>query len=118
MKRYLFVMRRLPYSGSHLQETLDAILTAAAFDQQVALLFADQGVWQLQKQQQPDGLSLKDTSAIFKALEIYDVKDLYVEAESLQASGLVSDDLLLPVTIVPRGEISSLMRSYAVIIPD
>lgn len=118
MKRYLFIMRRAPYCGSHLQETLDAILTAAAFDQHVALLFADDGVWQLKKQQQPDELALKDTSAIFKALAIYDVNDLHVEQESLQSRGLQVDDLILPVTCLQRREISRLMRAYDVIVPD
>lgn len=118
MKRYLFIMRRLPYGGTHLQETLDAILTAAAFDQHVALLFVDDAVWQLKNQQQPAGLGLKDTSAIFQALQIYDVNDLYVEQESLQAAGLAFTDLILPVVSLPRGEVSSLMRTYDLIIPD
>jgi tRNA 2-thiouridine synthesizing protein C len=118
MKRYLFIMRRLPYSGTRLQETLDAILTAAAFDQHVALLFVDDAVWQLKSQQQPAGLALKDTSAIFKALQIYDVNELYVEQESLHAAGLTDVDLILPVVCLARAEISSLMRTYDVIVPD
>lgn len=118
MKQYLFVMRSLPHSGSGLQETLDAILTAAAFDQKVALLFVDDGVIQLKKNQQPDTLALKDTLAIFKALSIYDVNDLYVESESLAERGLDADDLLLPTINVPRREINRLMGGFDVIIPD
>jgi tRNA 2-thiouridine synthesizing protein C len=118
MKRYLFIMRRLPYSGTHLQETLDAILTAAAFDQHVALLLLDDAVWQLKNLQQPIGQGLKDTSAIYKALQIYDVKELYVEHESLLAAGLTSADLLLPLLSVSRRDVSDLMRSYDLIIPD
>ncbi|OAI04823.1 sulfurtransferase complex subunit TusC [Methylomonas methanica] len=118
MKRYLFIMRRLPYSGTHLQETLDVILTAAAFDQHVALLFVDDAVWQLKNQQQPAGLGLKDTSAIFQALQIYDVNDVFIEQESLQAAGLTSTDLILPVVSLPRAEVSGLMRTYDLIIPD
>lgn len=118
MKRYLFIMHRLPYSGGHLQETLDAILTAAAFDQHVALLFVDDAVWQLKNQQHPGGLDLKDTSAIFQALQIYDVNDLYVEEESLQLAGLASTDLILPVVSLPRVEVSRLMHRYDLIISD
>lgn len=118
MKRYLFIMRRLPYSGGHLQETLDAILAAAAFDQHVALLFIDDAVWQLKNQQHPGGLDLKDTSAIFQALQIYDVNDLYVEEESLQLAGLTSTDLILPVVSLPRVEVSRLMHRYDLIISD
>lgn len=118
MKRYLFVMRRSPHDGSHLQETLDAILTAAAFDQRVSLLFVDEGVWQLKQHQQPELLGLKDTAAIFNALEVYDVKDLYIESESMIARGLQTNDLILPATSLPRREISNLMRAHDVIIPD
>lgn len=118
MKRYLFVLRRPPYHGSHLQETLDSILTAAAFDQHVALLFADEGVLQLKSQQQAMTLGLKDTSAIFNALQIYDVEDLYVEQESLANAGLTTADLILPVATVTRREVSHLMRSYDIIVPD
>ena len=118
MKKYLFVMRRLPNSGSHVQETLDMILTAAAFDQQVSVLFADDGVLQLKRLQNPSAMALKDTAAVFKALEIYDVNALYVEIESLQARGLEPADLILPVQGVHRSEISGLMRRHDIVLPD
>lgn len=118
MKRYLFVMRRLPYNGSHLQETLDAILTVAAFDQHVAVLFADEGVMQLKNHQRAKSLDLKDTSSIFNALHIYDVEDLYVEEESLLGAGLTAADLILPVSYLPRRAVGGLLRSYDVIVAD
>ena len=70
MKNFLFVMRRMPFSGIYVQETLDMLLTAAAFDQSVSVLFADDGVLQLKKHQHPQTLAFKDTAAIFTALEI------------------------------------------------
>ena len=118
MKKYLFVLRRAPNNGNHLQEALDMILTTAAFDQSVSLLFIDDGVLQLRRGQNPQVLSLKDTAAIFSALEIYDVRQLYVESESLSARGLVKEDLLLPVELLDRCEINGLMAQYAVIVPD
>ncbi len=61
-------MRHAPHSGIQLQERLDIVLTTAAFDQQVALLFLDDGVFQLKKSQQVEKQGLKDTLAIFNAL--------------------------------------------------
>jgi len=111
MKRFLFVLTKPPHSGAYVQELLDFILTTAAFDQEVALLLLDDGVFQLKKQQQPvDGG--KDTAAVFKALELYDVTDLYVERESLAERGLAVDDLLLPVNICERKEVALLMRRF------
>ncbi|WP_445370999.1 sulfurtransferase complex subunit TusC [Methylomonas sp. HW2-6] len=118
MKSFLFVMRRPPYTGVRLAETLDALLTAAAFDQRVAVLWLDDGVFQLLARQQPESLALKDTSAIFKALELYEVTELYLERESLQARGLTADELILPVRLVGRSEVHDLIGGFTTIIPD
>jgi tRNA 2-thiouridine synthesizing protein C len=117
MKSYLFVLRKPAHSGSAVQEMLDIILTAAAFDQQVSLLLLDDGVFQLKSGQQPERLAMKDTSAIFKALEIYDVRNVYVEQESLQERGLKPSDLCLPVIPLPRNHIAKLMKQSDVIFP-
>ena len=109
-------MQTAPHSGVRLQEILDTILTAAAFDQKVALLFLDEGVFQLKKGQQPEMQGLKDTASIFNALEIYDVNDLYTEVESLQERGLKPSDLTLPVKEFYRKDINQLMQQYDVVI--
>lgn len=115
MKNFLFILQQPPHGSSHCQETLDIILTIAAFDQKVSLLFLDQGVFQLKNNQSPDRLAMKDTASIFKALEIYDVDQLYVEVESLQNFGLKPGDLLLPVKEIYRKDINALMRQHEII---
>ncbi|WP_394754214.1 sulfurtransferase complex subunit TusC [Crenothrix sp.] len=117
MKIYLFVLRKPAHSGNQVQEMLDIVLTAAAFDQQVSLLLLDDGVFHIKNGQHPEKLLLKDTAAIFKALEIYDVKNLYVEQESLQERGLTPDDLCLPIILVDRQGIAALMKQFDVIFP-
>lgn len=109
-------MRTTPYNGIQLQEKLDLILTAAAFDQAVSLIFLDDGVFQLKKEQIPQKQGLKDTAAIFNALQIYDVNQLYIEVESLQERGLKPGDLSLPVKEVYRKDVNRLMKLYDVII--
>lgn len=118
MKSYLFILRHAPHNGSHVQEILDIILTTAAFDQKVALLLLDDGIFQLKKNQCPEKYASKDTAAIFKALEIYDVHDIYAEIESLQERGLKPADLLLPVKEFYRKDIASLMQSFEVMFTD
>ncbi len=109
-------MQNPPHNGIQLQERLDIILTAAAFDQKVALLFLDDGVFQLKKGQQPQNQGLKDTASIFKALEIYDVDDLYVEIESIQERGLEFDNLDLYLQAVYRKDINELMQQFDIVI--
>lgn len=115
MKKYLFVLRRPPHSGTYVQEMLDIILTTAAFDQKLGLLLLDDGVFQLKQGQNPESQGMKDTAAIFKALEIYDVNDVYTEVESLQERGLKPADLCLPVREYYRKDIAGLMRQYDVV---
>jgi len=118
MKTYLFVMRRLPHLTSHVQETLDQMLTTAAFDQSVSVLFVDDGVFQLKQGQKPAQMVLRNTAAMFTALEMYDITRVYAEAESLSARGLDADDLILPVKIVSRAEVNDLLKQHQVLIPD
>ena len=109
-------MRSQPHQGVSLQEKLDIILTAAAFDQQVALLFLDDGVFQLKKGQQPEKIGLKDTAAIFNSLEIYDVNEIYTEVESLQERGLKPGNLSLQVKEFYRKDINELISQFEVVV--
>ncbi|WP_340123186.1 sulfurtransferase complex subunit TusC [Methylobacter svalbardensis] len=115
MKRYLFVLRKPPHSGAQVQEMLDIILITAAFDQHVSILLLDDGVFQLKNGQNPEIAGMKDTASIFKALEIYDVNDIYTEVESLQERGLKPGDLCLPVQEFYRKDIAGLMKRFDVV---
>lgn len=115
MKKILFVLRKPAHSGALLQEMLDIILTMAAFDQPVSVLLLDDGVFQLKNSQHPESLGMKDTAAVFKALELYDVKDIYIEAESLLERGLPQNQLCLPVRILSRKAIAGLMKQFDVV---
>jgi tRNA 2-thiouridine synthesizing protein C len=115
MRNFLFVLNQPPHDGLSVQETLDIILTVAAFDQSVSLLLLDDSVFQIKQNQSPEQISLKDTSAVFKALEIYDVHNIYVEVESLQERGLKPGGLCLPVKEVYRKNISSLMKQFQIV---
>jgi len=94
------------------------VLLTAAFDQPVSILLLDDGVFQLKKGQEPKSLGLKDTARIFSALEIYDVKGLYTEVESLQERGLKPSDLCLPVQEFYRKDITGLMKRFDVLVAD
>ncbi|WP_024298843.1 sulfurtransferase complex subunit TusC [Methylomicrobium lacus] len=117
MKSYLFILRKPAHGGAFVQEMLDIILTTAAFDQQTSILLLDDAVFQLKKGQQPERFGMKDTASIYPALEIYDVKHIYAEAESLEERGLKPGDLCLPIESVYRKDIPGLMRRHDVLFP-
>ncbi len=109
-------MQRPPYQGIKLQETLDLILTTAAFDQAVSLLFLDDGVYQILSGQQPENSGLKNTASVMRALEMYDVNDIQVETESLTERGLTIADLMLPATAITRQQTGSYLQSFDLVL--
>lgn len=94
VKKFLYVNRKAPYGTIYALESLEVVLIGAAFDQDVALAFIDDGVFQLVKGQNTEGLGIKNFSPTFRALGDYDVQKLYVERESLEERGLSADDLI------------------------
>ena len=118
MKHYLFIIRRSPYQSAQAGEKLDQILTAAAFDQSVSLLFIDDGVWQLKAQRSAQVTDVKALDAMLKALPLYGVDQLYVETESMQQRGLDAEQLFLPATLIPRSELSALLAEHEIIVAD
>jgi tRNA 2-thiouridine synthesizing protein C len=115
-KKFMFVNRTAPYGTVYALESLEVVLITAAFDQDVALVFIDDGVWQLKKGQQTKGIETKNFSPTYRALEGYDVEKLYVERESLAARGLSEADLIVDVTVLGAGELGELMAEQDVVL--
>ena len=115
-KSFLFIMARPPFPMLHAQEMLDMILTAAAFDQTVRLLFIDRGTLLLRRDQKPAAIGAKDITRILDALAIYDVEDLYVESESLSINGLDPEDLCIATKLLRRIEVGDLLARHDVVI--
>lgn len=92
-KKFLYVNRKAPYGTIYALESLEVVLIGAAFEQDVALAFLDDGVYQLTKGQATDEVGMKNFSPTYRALGDYDVNKIYVEQESLDARGLTVDDL-------------------------
>jgi tRNA 2-thiouridine synthesizing protein C len=115
-KKFMFVNRKAPHGTVYALESLEVVLIAAAFDQDVSLAFLDDGVYQLKKGQQTKGIEIKNFSPTFRALEGYDIEKLYVEREALASRGLNEDDLLVPVTVLSRQEMGQLMQAQDVVL--
>nr|VFK12350.1 MAG: tRNA 2-thiouridine synthesizing protein C [Candidatus Kentron sp. LPFa]VFK14338.1 MAG: tRNA 2-thiouridine synthesizing protein C [Candidatus Kentron sp. LPFa]VFK28564.1 MAG: tRNA 2-thiouridine synthesizing protein C [Candidatus Kentron sp. LPFa]VFK69704.1 MAG: tRNA 2-thiouridine synthesizing protein C [Candidatus Kentron sp. UNK] len=130
VKRFLYVNRRAPYGSIYALESLEVVLIGAAFEQDVSLLFLDDGVYQLKKDQDTDIVGMKNFSPTYNALGDYDVNKIYVERESLEERGLTMDDLLTltyededddyaeksSIRIVGRHEMADLMEQQDVVL--
>lgn len=93
VKKFCYMNRKAPYGTIYALESLEVVLIAAAFDQDISLVFADDGVYQLTNNQDTDGIGMKNFSKTYSALGDYDIKKIYVEQESLDERGLTAEDL-------------------------
>ena len=129
-KKFMFLNRKAPYGTIYALEMLETVLISAAFDQDVSLVFMDDGVYQLKKGCDTKSVNMKNFSPTYKALGDYDIQKLFVEREALEARGLSEDDLIEVVyededddweekpaiRIVSRDEIAKLMEEQDVVI--
>jgi tRNA 2-thiouridine synthesizing protein C len=118
VKRFLFVNRKAPYGTVYALESLETVLISAAFDQDVSVVFVDDGVFQLKKGQDTAGINMKNFSPTFRALDGYDVEKLYVEKESLEARGLTENDLVVDVEVLSSEDLSKIMAAQDVVISN
>ena len=94
VKKFMYLNRKAPYGTIYAWESLEVVLIGAAFDQEVRLMFMDDGVFQLTKGQDTAGIGMKNFSPTYRTLGDYEVKSIYVDADSLAARGLTQDDLV------------------------
>ncbi len=116
VKRFMYVNRKAPYGTIYALECLEVVLITAAFDQDTSVVFVDDGVYQLKKNQQTEGIGMKNFSNTYRALDDYDVEKIYVEQASLDARGLTADDLIIPVEVVTTENLREIMAQQDVVI--
>jgi tRNA 2-thiouridine synthesizing protein C len=116
MKKFMFVNRRAPYGTIYALESLEVVLIAATFDQDVSLAFVDDGVYQLVKGHDTKAIGMKNYSPTYRALDGYDVEKLYVERESMDARGLKAQDLIVPVEVLSSAQMAELMSGQDVVL--
>jgi len=115
-KKFMLVNRKAPYGSIYALESLEVVLITAAFEQDVSVVFLDDGVYQLKKGMQTKGIATKNFSPTYRALEDYDVDKLYVDADSLAARGLTTEDLVTEVKVVDSATLATLMTEQDVVL--
>ena len=116
VKKFMFINRRAPYGTVYALEALEVALISAAFDQDISMVFLDDGVYELVKGQHTKAIDVKNFSPAYRALEGYDIEKLYVDADSLAARGLTADNLLVPVEVLSAAQMAELMDEQDVVI--
>lgn len=115
MKKYplAILFTQAPFGSSASREGLDALLAASAFldEDQIAICFLNDGVFNLLANQAPDQILQKDHIATFKLIELYDLSECFVCQESVEKRGLNNAEWLFDgVKFVPQQTIFDVLN--------
>tara|TARA_R110002072_G_scaffold4663_3_gene32410 strand:- start:17026 stop:17391 length:366 start_codon:yes stop_codon:yes gene_type:complete len=110
------LIRQPPYGSSSAKAALDMALSAAVFEQQVQLIFVDDGVFQLLPDQAPQAILAKNTSAALTALPLYGIDTIYADDTSLAQRNIDRDALPALVRRINQQEISRLIHDSDVVL--
>lgn len=102
----LFVVGVDPAKRQVAMEVLSEILTFAAFDIPIRLLFLDQGIMLLMPGSDPQ------ITGMMATLPLYGITDVFVEKESVLECGINVDSLPENVGRLPRSEIHTFMQMH------
>ena len=99
-----FLFRTAPHGNAISREGLDALLAATAFcdEEEIGVFFIDDGVLNLLDGQNPEVLLQKDFIRTFKLLDLYDIEQRFVCADSLDQYNLQAEQLMISAEKIDR----------------
>jgi tRNA 2-thiouridine synthesizing protein C len=115
-KRILYLVGRAPGLGALTREVIDAILVAAAFDQDVGVLFTGDGVLQLAPGDPDHPHSARDPTRAWLALPTYEVTRVYVDQAAVSRARLAGVRLTLEPQLVPATDLAELIAAHDVVL--
>ncbi|KAE9542169.1 sulfurtransferase complex subunit TusC [Ursidibacter maritimus] len=115
MKKYklAIVFTQPPFGSSTGREGLDALLAVSAFcdEDEIAIVFIYDGVFNLIAHQDPTQILQKDHIATFKLLELYELSECFICQNSLEERQLQQAEWILDeLHFVEREQIFSLLH--------
>lgn len=99
-----FLFRTAPHGNAISREGLDALLAATAFcdEEEISVFFIDDGVLNLLDGQNPELLLQKDFIRTFKLLDLYDIEQRFVCADSIDQYHLQTEQLIISAEKIDR----------------
>lgn len=107
-----FLFRTAPHGNAITREGLDALLAATAFcdEEEIGVFFIDNGVLNLLDGQNPELLLQKDFIRTFKLLDLYDIEQRFVCADSLDQYNLQTEQLIISAEKIDRTSLINKLR--------
>ena len=111
------VMRKAPYGSVYTAEGFRTIMGIAVFEMDLSVVFMDDGVFALLKDQNPAQFDMKPLGDGFPMLRDFDVEKFYVHDVSLAERGLTLDDLVLEAELVDGAQIAAILETAGTVLP-
>ena len=92
MKKVLGIINHPPVGNSFSHEAIEMLMVYAAFGFQVSILLRGSGVLHLQHSQQPEVHKFKNHSALFAALDLYEIDHLIVDKAAMDEYQCQADE--------------------------
>lgn len=126
-KTFTFLNRKAPYGTIYALEVLETVLISAAFEQHANIVFVDDGVYQIKKDQDTTAINMKNFSPTYGIIEMEKedadededmdmVWRIIVEKESMEARGLSPDDFKVEVEVLSSAELADVLEQSDVVI--
>ena len=113
-KRILYLLQQPPYLDERVTESFDAALVAAAFDQDVSLLFRGDGLQQLLAHQTE--AKQRNLAKMLQSLAVYEITNLYVDRNDMMRAQLETDDFDIAVTPLTHQAIGELIANHDIVL--
>ena len=111
MNTNLIIFRQAPYGTSYTGEGIRVLSSLGAFEVGCSVLFIDDGVFSLMKNQNPEALEMKSLGKVLESLLEFGVQDILVSTESLNQRGIQKEELIdVDVQFVNNKEIRRIMQ--------
>lgn len=116
IKHYAILNTSSSFDKFNAKEALDAALILASYEMQVSLFFIGDGVYQSQAAQNAETIAAKDFIATFKALEFYDIENIYISEPCLAERHLSTNFVFNNACLMNRSEMTNKLNNADIIL--
>ena len=115
MEKVAILMRKAPYGSVYTAEGFRSVMGVGVFEMDAVLIFVEDGVYALVKDQNPEQLDMQPLGEGFPMLPEFGVDGFYVHQPSLEERGLSVEDLVMKVQLIDNAGLAKLLAEYGAV---
>jgi tRNA 2-thiouridine synthesizing protein C len=116
VEKVAILMRKAPYGSVYTAEGFRSVMGIGVFEMDAVLIFMEDGVYALVKDQNPEQLDMQPLGEGFPMLPEFGVNGFYVHQPSLEERGLSVDDLVIKVQLIDNAGLAKLLAEYGAVL--